>query len=164
MHRPGWLSTAITVICAAFLPACIQGNLQAIKPGISTSAEVRSRLGPPTTEYPNEDGSVTWEYNHQPGGTACHMITFGADQVVLKVEQVLTEANLARVQEGMTKDQVQRLLGRPGAITTFERLGEEVWDWRVAGTLPIEEAHFHVHFDAATGLVKKTSRRVEQKG
>lgn len=164
MSLPKWLSTFVAAVFTAFLPACDRANLQEIKPGISTSAEVRARMGAPAAEYRNEDGTVTWEYNRQPNGIECHMITFGPDQVVLKVEQVLTEANFAKVREGMGRDQIRRLLGRPGSITTFERLNEEVWDWRVAGMIPTEEAHFHVHFDSGSGLVKKTSRRVEPKG
>ncbi|MBS1190143.1 MAG: hypothetical protein H6R10_1935 [Rhodocyclaceae bacterium] len=164
MSRQTWLAAALAALAALFLPACDYGNLKSIQPGITTSAEVRARMGAPAAEYRNGDGTVTWEYNRQPGGIECHMITFGPDLVVLRVEQVLTEANFARVREGMDREQVQRLLGHPGSVTTYERLGEEVWDWRVAGTLPTEEAHFHVHFDVGTGLVKKTSRRVEARG
>jgi hypothetical protein len=161
MSLPNWLSATVAAVFAAFLPACDRANLQEIRPGVTTGPEVRARMGPPAAEYRNDDGTVTWEYNRQPGGVECHMITLGPDQVVTKVEQVLTEANLARIREGMDKEQVRRLLGRPGSINTFERLNEEVWDWRVAGTIPTEEAHFHVHFDTGSGLVKKTSRRVE---
>lgn len=164
MHLPNWLAAAVTAVSAAFLPACDSSNLHSIQAGVSTTTDVRARMGPPAAEYPNTDGTVTWEYNRQPNGIECHMITFGPDRVVMKVEQVLTEANFAKVREGMGKDQVRRLLGRPGSTNIFERLGEEVWDWRVAGTIPTEEAHFHVHFDTGSGLVKKTSRRVEQKG
>lgn len=161
MSLPRWFAVTVAAISAAVLPACDNDNLKSIRPGVSTSAEVQARMGPPSAEYRNGDGTVTWEYNRQPNGIECHMITFGPDRVVTKVEQVLTEANFAKVREGMDRDEVRRLLGRPGAVNTFERLNEEVWDWRVAGTIPTEEAHFHVHFDTGSGLVKKTSRRVE---
>lgn len=161
MTLPRWLAAAAAAVTAAILPACDADNLKSIRPGITTSAEVQARMGPPSAEYRNEDGSITWEYNRQPNGIECHMITLGPDRVVARIEQVLTEANLARVREGMDREQVRRLLGRPGSVNTFERLNEEVWDWRVAGTIPTEEAHFHVHFDTGSGLVKKTSRRVE---
>lgn len=164
MNLPGWLSITIATVCAAVLPACDAVNLKEIRPGVTTAAEVRARMGVPSAEYPNDDGSTTWEYNRQPNGIECHMITVGPDQVVRKVEQVLTEANFARVREGMGKEEIRRLLGRPGSVNTFARLQEEVWDWQVAGTMPNEEAHFHVHFDTGSGLVKKTSRRVEPKG
>ncbi|HJW25781.1 MAG TPA: hypothetical protein VJ576_12865 [Rhodocyclaceae bacterium] len=161
MSTSHWLAAAAAAVAAALLPACDRSNLAAIQPGVTTGAEVRARMGPPAAEYANDDGSVTWEYNRQPGGIECHMITLGPEQVVRRVEQALTEANMARVAEGMGKEQVMRLLGHPGSVNTFPRLNEEVWDWRVAGTIPTEEAHFHIHFDTGSGLVKKTSRRVE---
>ncbi|HZX33025.1 MAG TPA: outer membrane protein assembly factor BamE [Rhodocyclaceae bacterium] len=161
MTIPRWLAATAAAVAAAVLPACDADNLKSIRPGVTTGAEVEARMGPPGAEYGNEDGSVTWEYSRQPNGIECYMITLGPDRIVARVEQVLTEANLARVGEGMDREQVRRLLGRPGSVNIYERLNEEVWDWRVAGTIPTEEAHFHVHFDTGSGLVKKTSRRVE---
>lgn len=164
MNLPGWLSASIAAVAAAVLPACDGINLRDLKLGVSTAAEVRARMGEPSAEYRNDDGSVTWEYDRQPNGIECHMLTFGPDQVLQKIEQALNEANFAKVRAGMSKDEIRRRLGRPGSTTVFERLHEEVWDWRVAGIILTEEAHFHVHFDTDSGLVKKTSRRVEQKG
>jgi len=164
MKTPHWLNVVATTVVAAFLPACYVVNLQELKPGVSSAAEVRSRMGNPAQEYRNADGTVTWEFNRQPNGIDCYMITIGPDQIMQKIEQVLTEANLAKVVAGMDRAEVRRLLGGPGSRTTYQNSQEEVWDWRVAGTIPTEEAHFHVHFDPATGLVKRTSRRVEIRG
>lgn len=164
MSLSTWVTAATAAVAAALLPACDGITLQELKPGVSTAAEVRARMGNPNYEHRNDDGTVTWEFNRQPNGVECHMLTFDANQVLVKVEQVLTAAYQAKVREGMGKDEVRRLLGKPGQVQTFANLHEEVWDWRVAGTIPTEEAHFHVHFDTADGLVKKTSRRVEIKG
>lgn len=157
-------AAAIAAVAAVVLPACDGVNLHELKPGISTAAEVRARMGEPSAVHPNPDGSVTWEYSRQPNGIECHMLSFGPDQVLTRIEQALSEANLARVREGMDKEEIRRLLGRPGWTTVYANLGEEVWDWRVAGTIPTEEAHFHVHFDLAGERVKRTSRRVESRG
>jgi outer membrane protein assembly factor BamE (lipoprotein component of BamABCDE complex) len=161
MKMPRWFNVVTSALAAVALPACDYVNLQELKPGVSTAAEVRSRMGDPAQEYRNVDGSVTWEFNRQPNGIDCYMITIGPDQVVQRIEQVLTEANMGKVVVGMDRDEVRRLLGAPGSKTTYQNSREEVWDWRVAGMIPTEEAHFHVHFDPATGLVKRTSRRVE---
>jgi outer membrane protein assembly factor BamE (lipoprotein component of BamABCDE complex) len=161
MKVPRWLNVVITAVTAAGLPGCDYFAIQELKPGVSTAAEVRSRLGEPVQEYRNADGSWTWEFNRQPSGTDCYMVTIGPDQVMRSIEQVLTEANLARIVAGMDRDEVRRRLGGPGSRTTYSASQEEDWDWRVAGTLPTEEAHFHVHFDPATGLVIRTSRRIE---
>ncbi len=164
MKTPHWLNVVAATLTAAVLPACDVINLQELKPGVSTAAEVRSRMGNPAEEYRNPDGSVTWEFNRQPNGIDCYMITIGPDQILQKVEQVLTEANLAKVTVGMDRAEVRRLLGAPGSKTTYQNSQEEVWDWRVAGMIQTEEAHFHAHFDPATGLVTRTSRRVEVRG
>jgi hypothetical protein len=164
MKVPRWLNVVITAITAAGLPACDYFAVQELKPGISTAAEVRARLGEPANEYRHPDGSVTWEFNRQPNGVDCYMVTIGPDRIMRSIEQVLTEANMAKVVAGMDRDEVRRLLGAPGSKTNYQNTGEEVWDWRVAGMIATEEAHFHVHFDPATGLVKRTSRRVEVRG
>ncbi len=164
MKLPAWIATATAAVAAALLPACDGPALRELKPGIATAAEVRARLGNPGFEHRNDDGTVTWEYNRQPNGIECHMLTFDASQVLVRIEQVLAAEYLARVQEGMDRAAVRRLLGKPGSVQVFDNLQEEIWDWRVAGTIPTEEAHFHVHFNLGDGLVKKTSRRVETRG
>jgi outer membrane protein assembly factor BamE (lipoprotein component of BamABCDE complex) len=164
MKLPAWITTAVAAVSAAFLPACDGINLRELRPGASTAAEVRARMGAPTAEHRNDDGSVTWEYSRQPNGIECHMLTIGADQVLQKIEQALSEASLAAVRAGQSRDDVRRRLGKPAQINVFSNSAEEVWDWRVAGTTPLEEAHFHVHFDTGSGVVKRTSRRVEMRG
>ena len=164
MKLPAWITSAATAIVAAALPACDYFNLQEIKPGVTTQAEVRSRMGEPGFIHWNDDGTATWEYARQPNGSSCYMITFGLDHVVAKVEQVLNDANYAKVRVGMSKDDIRRLLGAPGSKQTFNNLGEDIWEWRIEGMPPMEETYFMVHFDLNTGSVRKTSKRVAAKG
>ena len=164
MKTPNWLATALAALATAILPACDVVNLPAIKPGITSATEVRARLGKPGFEFTNADGSVTWEYSRQPSGTHCYMITIGSNQIVQKMEQVLNDANYAKVRDGMTRDEVRRLFGTPASKTVFTNLGEDIWEWRIEGMPPMEETYFMVHFDLASGGVRKTSRRVEPKG
>jgi len=164
MKLPAWISAAASALVAAALPACDIVNLPEIKPGITTQAEVRARMGEPSFIHWNDDGSATWEYSRQPAGTNCYMISFGPNQVVSKMEQVLDDANYGKVRPGMSKDDVRRLLGAPGSKTPFTNLGEEIWEWRIEGMPPMEETYFMVHFDLAHGDVRKTSKRVQPKG
>lgn len=166
MKLPAWINTATAALAAAVLPACDGFNLQEIRPGITTQAEVRARMGEPSRIHWNDDGTAVWEYNRQPSGVHCHMIGFNRDQIVASVEQVLNARNYARIRDGMSKDDVARLLGSPGRKEVFANLGEEIWEWRVEGLppLPAEEHYFAVHFSLADGGVKKTSQRVEHKG
>jgi len=164
MSLPAWFSAAATALVAAVLPACDFINLPEIKPGQTTASEVRSRMGEPGATYSNDDGSITWEYDRQPNGIHCYMITIGPDQIVQKLDQVLTDANYAKAREGLSKAEVRRLYGRPGSIQQFNNLGEEIWEWRIEGMPPMEETYFTVHFDQSTGVVKKSSKRVVPKG
>lgn len=163
MKLPAWITTAATALIAAALPACDAVNLPEIKPGLTTQAEVRARMGEPGFIHWNDDGTATWEYSRQPSGTHCYMISFGQDHVVTKLEQVLNDASYAKVREGMSKDEVRRLLGAPGSKVTFANLGEEIWEWRIEGMPPLDETYFMVHFDTSNGAVKKTSKRIQQK-
>lgn len=157
------LAAALVPLAAAVLPGCDAVYLGEFKPGVSTAAEVRQRMGAPAAEYANADGSVTWEYNRQPQGVHTHMLTFGADQVLLRIEQVLSDDNYAQLANGMSKEQVQRILGKPGSTMTFPGRREEVWDWKVEGTPP-EEWHFYAHFSADSGLLVGAGKTFVQRG
>ena len=50
-----------------------------------------------------------------------------------------------------TREDIERLLGKPENRTAFHRLGEEVWDYRYATTWHML---LSVHFAADTGKVK----------
>ena len=138
------------------LSACEVFRIEDIKPGVSTAYEVRDRLGAPGAEWPNEDGTLTWEYSQQPEGITCYMITIGQDQIVKAVEQVITETNMGRIQPGWSRDQVRRLLGRHRSVQIFDLKQEEVWDWNIPREYN-DETFFNVHFDRQ-GRVLRTSR------
>lgn len=169
--RPGavmkfttWISAIFSALAALTLPACDFVNLPEIKPGITSAAEVRSRMGEPGFIHNNEDGSETWEYSRQPAGVHCHMISFGRDRIVSRMEQVLTEANYARIKAGQTQAEIRRLLGAPASKAVFKNLREEVWEWRIESLLPGEEKFLNVHFDLESGLVTKGGTRVAPGG
>ena len=162
--KTNWISAALAAISAAILPACDIVILPEIKPGITTAVEVRAKMGNPGFEFRNEDGTVTWEYTRQPAGVHCYMITLSADQVVRKLEQVLNESNYAKAREGMTREQIRRLLGKPANKMVFDNLGEEVWEWHIEGMPHNELTWFNVYFDTGSGLVKKAGKRVEIRG
>lgn len=164
MKFPTWLNAAASALVAAVLPACDGINLQEIKPGITTQAEVRNRMGEPSFIHWNDNGTATWEYARQPNGITCHMISFGTDQVVTRIEQVLNESTYAKITPGLSKDDVRRLLGAPGKKTVFKNLNEDVWEWRIEGMPPTEETYFLVHFDLGHGAVKKTSKLIQPRG
>ena len=133
-----------------------------LRPGVSTVAEVRQKMGNPAMEW-QEGADTVWEFPFTPEGTRNYMLTIGPDGILKAMEQVLTEQNFARVQAGMTREQIRRLLGKPATIVNFPAKPEEVWDWKLPGTAPGEELRFNVHFDLA-GKVTGTSKTPVYRG
>ncbi len=142
------LALLCALLTALGLPGCDYFNVRELKPGVSTATEVNARFGPPQAEWPNDDGSVTWEYSRQPMGAECYMITIGPDRVLRAIDQVLNEATLARVQPGMDGAQVMRLIGRPASRQRFDLKRETVWEWLIdRGGHTGQLLYFTVTFD-----------------
>ena len=133
--------------------------LKKLKPGQTTAPEVRERMGPPTLEWTNADGSQTWEYPRTPNGIVNYMIDFGPDARLRAVRQVLCPEYFARVKEGMSFDQVRRLLGKPAHVYHFTLKQEHVWDWKTPSTSGMDE-FFNVHF-SEDGRVVRTSTNLD---
>ncbi|MBI4755890.1 MAG: outer membrane protein assembly factor BamE [Betaproteobacteria bacterium] len=157
------LTAALCAVLSALgLSACDWFAMKELKPGISTGYDVRERMGTPTLEWRNEDGSLTWEFARTPEGKVNYLITVGPDNIMRSIEQVVTEANFARVQAGMSRDQIRRLLGRPAHVQKLGLKQEEVWEWKYDNPHNAD-MRFYVHFDIE-GRVVTTSRREEPKG
>ncbi|MEJ8796563.1 outer membrane protein assembly factor BamE [Trinickia caryophylli] len=128
-----------------------------LTPGVSGLSDVRRQAGKPDFVWQNEDGSQQLEYPRGPNGTETYRVDIDAQGKFVGVTQILTAGNFARVHVGMTKDEVRRLLGRPGIVAAYALKHEEVWSWRWAsGGYPDEEM-FDVHF-SRDGTVVGTSR------
>jgi outer membrane protein assembly factor BamE (lipoprotein component of BamABCDE complex) len=149
------------LIAAAF-SACDGLALQDLKPGVSTDRDVRNRMGRPTMEWKDADGTQTWEYPRTPEGIVNYMIVIGPDNVLREVRQVLTEENFGSVKAGMSKEEIRRLLGQPAHELYFPLKKEHVWDWKTKVEAGMEW-FFNVHFDD-DGRVVKTSSNFVAKG
>lgn len=149
-------------ILAAVLPACDMVGLHDLKPGVSTAFEVRDRMGAPTMEWTEPDGTRVWEYPRTPEGIVNYMVVIGPDDILREIRQVLTEENFARVVPGMSRDEVRRLLGKPAHEGYFPLKKEHVWDWKTKSE-PGGEKFFNVHFDTQ-GRVVRTSIDFVQRG
>lgn len=140
----------------ASVAACNLG-IQDLKPGISTSQQVRSVLGEPSYEWREPDGSVVWEFAEWRAGLVTYMAEIGPDGVLRALRQVLADEYFAQVRTGMTQAEVRRLLGKPGERMSFPARSEEVWTWRHGPVLPEGIGEFHAHV-APDGRVVATSR------
>ncbi len=92
-------------------------------------AAVLAALGTPTSRYTLPAGAQRLEYATGPYGRTTLMVDLGADGRVTSSQQVLTEANFAKVRDGMPRDEVLRLLGRP-AEKAGEYMNRQTWSWR----------------------------------
>lgn len=140
--------TGIALLAAA----C--ANFSAISPG-TPAPEIQSRFGAPGTVWKNPDGSEVWEYPQGPLGVQTYMIAMGPNQAVREVREVLSEEFLDKVQPGMSRDEVRRLIGKPGETAYFPARDEEVWTWRIK-EFHFRYRRFHALFDRTTGILRST--------
>ena len=125
------------------LAGCDQQRIKELEEGVATEADVRARFGQPDNIWEAGDmaslpqpgaaaepGARTFEYNRQPAGTVNYMITIGQDGKMSALRQVLTPQNFAKVQPGMSMEQVRKMLGKPMKITAYELKQENHYDWR----------------------------------
>ncbi|TAK91957.1 MAG: hypothetical protein EPO06_01695 [Burkholderiaceae bacterium] len=144
------------LLTAALLSACAAWNPMAtLVPGNAIQADVHARLGSPSQIHQDAGGGQTWEYSTQPYGTTCYMASFDASGTLQRLVDALSEDERAKVQAGMTQQQVRRLLGHQRSVEFFRLSGEEVWDWNVTNTGPGIATYFNVHFK--DGKVLRTS-------
>ena len=149
LPRPRTLALIAIVLLAQ---AC--ANFAGISPG-TPAQQIQSRFGAPGTVWKSPDGTEVWEYPLGPVGVQTYMIAMGSNQAVREVRQVLSAEYLDKVQTGMSRDEVRRLIGKPGETAYFAARDEEVLTWR------IQEFHFryrrfHALFDRTTGILRST--------
>lgn len=113
------------------LLGCDQQRIAKLEEGVATEADVRKQFGEPDATYPEPDGGRTLEFSRQPEGQTAYMVTIGADGKMSALRQVLKPADFAKVQPGLDKAQVRRLLGKPAKTARYDlRPDEEHWEWR----------------------------------
>ncbi len=147
------LGLLLAVVGALQLAGCVT---YAPPRPFTTEAETLAAKGEPTRRWTNDDGSSTLEFATQPNGRSCLMVEVDQGGIVLRQWNALSEDNLARVQKGMTHDEVDRLLGQHRSEQVFKQSGEEVWDWNVRNDGPGVGTLFNVHF--IDGKVVRTSQ------
>jgi hypothetical protein len=126
----GVLALAGLAAWAATLAGCDAERIAKLEEGVATEDDVKRQFGEPAAVVTEGDGSRTFEYPRQPEGWSNYFITIGPDGKMSRLRQVLNENNFAKVQPGMDKAELRRLLGRPAKTQTYALKKEEEWDWR----------------------------------
>ena len=166
MDRNFPLSTrALLLACTLFLSACAGYSGSNLKPGVSTLAEVVASMGQPAMVWKNPDGSEQLAYPRGPLGTQTFMAFVGPDGKLQRIDKVLNPAHFARIQLGMSKDQVLRVLGPSGSRWTqfYSRSNLLAWSWLFCNDWNSQE-FFDVMFDATSGLVHSTGQHPNLEG
>jgi hypothetical protein len=132
--------------CAAPGPALVGG--------VSTADDVVRRMGQPAERVQAADGDLIWFYPNQPFGRTMHAVRVARDGRVRSVEQVLTEAHVARVVAGQTtRAQVREMFGPPYQSQFLPRQQREVWTWTMWN---IAEFEYFLHIQMSTdGIVRE---------
>jgi hypothetical protein len=121
------VNRALAAVCAAALFGCATADVhRAVSPGMP-SAEVAAHVGKPTTMGKLADGSAYWDYSRQPYYT--DRVTFGPDDRVREVRNLLAEPNFENLKPGMTLEQVVAIIG-PAYIRNQYANGTTVWTYR----------------------------------
>ncbi|HEX9434495.1 MAG TPA: outer membrane protein assembly factor BamE [Burkholderiales bacterium] len=134
----------IAAAAAIALSACAVDRLpQIAAPGMAAT-ELEARLGKPIAQGVLPGGESYWDYSVQPMGYYNYRVTFGADERVRGVRNLLTAQNIARLEPGMTRAQVAEIVGtslEPGRYAN----GTTSWSYRYddAGVIKL----LHVIFD-----------------
>jgi outer membrane protein assembly factor BamE (lipoprotein component of BamABCDE complex) len=138
------------LILAAFVLTGLAGcvavdQLATLQPG-ATEADATKLAGKPTYVWNNPDGTRTLEYTDQPfNGNATWMVNVDASGKVLS--RALVDIDNAHVPNGMTTEEVRRMLGTPRAVSHFPLPNEDIWDWNMRGHPgDVNLTRFNVHF------------------
>src|SRR5258706_13998628 len=147
---PGLLLLAL----AASLAGC--ANFAAVPSGMPAQ-QVQAKVGTPETVRKNADGSEVWEYPGGPLGVETYMVTLGSDRAVREVRQVLNDETIAKLQVGMSREEVRRMIGKPRYIGFSDYTDEEIWSWRYRAWR-VRTMDLYVQFDRPTVALKRVSK------
>lgn len=143
------------LLAAVTLGGCDHVAQKELRPGVSTVEDVRRLMGKPEMIWEEDSGSQVLEFVRGPAGTETYMVEIDAEGRYLGMKNVLVQETFDRVRPGMVRDDVRRMLGKPGEIGRLPLKQEEVWSWRFAGDYNRPDM-FNVHF-GPDGRVRTTS-------
>lgn len=155
----------LIVLSALLISACAGYSGSNLKPGASTLPEVVASMGEPALVWKNPDGSQQLAYPRGPAGTQTFMAYIGPDGKLQRIEGVLNMAHFARIQAGMSKEEVLRVLGPSGPLwtQTYSISNTLSWSWLFCDSSSLQN-FFDVMFDATTGIVRSTEQRPNYQG
>lgn len=148
-----------TLIFAAIylLTACASYDGRGLALGVATEADVLRVMGEPALRWENPDRSRQLSYPRGPVGVHSYMVYLDPTGRLDRIENVMDLEAFAKVQPGMSRGEVLRILGPsdPGQTVLFTARRELDWGWRYCDDWGAT-AHFYVLFDQDSGFVRST--------
>jgi hypothetical protein len=119
------------------LAGCAGYDGRGLVPGQSTGAEVEKLMGPSQDKRAGPNGETVLWFPRLPSGRVSYAARIGKDDRLIAVEQRLTEANVAKLQLGVSRDSdVRDLLGPPYRVDKFPRQERDAWSYPTEGITP----------------------------
>ncbi len=164
--RPSWAACRglfAALLTGLTLAGCAGLGGPGLQPGSSTRADLDRVLGAPAMSWPEPGGGQQLAYPRGPEGFQTWMARVDAEGRLVGIENVLDMPHFARIEPGMSQEQVLRILGPsyPGWTVYFKARDELVWEWRFCDVYS-EPARFDVLFDGSTGKVRSTMSMTER--
>ena len=149
------MKLSLSILLLSLLAGCASYNGRGLQPGTASLDDVMRVMGQPAMRWQYPDGTMQLAYPRGPMGVHTFMAMFGSDGKLNSIANVLEPKTFARVQQGMTKEQVLRMLGpsEPSWTVYYARRDELAWEWRYCNEWQ-QPARFDALFDASTGRVR----------
>jgi hypothetical protein len=153
----------LSLLAAALLAACASYDGRGLAVGVADEAGIVRTMGQPAMRWTLPDGATQFAYPRGPAGVHTYMVRIDANGKLANIENALTPKTFARVEAGMSGDDVLRLLGpsEPSWTAYFRARDELVWEWRYCNDWH-KLARFDVLFDATAKRVRSTLERDEE--
>ena len=122
----------LNLLCCLVLTGCATYGDSALQPGQSTTTRIEQRLGPPALRWSEASGGETLVYPTGPMGYHTWFFRTNAENMLIERKNVLNSAHFAKIQAGMSEEEVLRVIGPPYPAWTvyFKARDELVWEWR----------------------------------
>ncbi|UCV22863.1 hypothetical protein [Ferribacterium limneticum] len=147
----------VVALLTALLGSCAAYDGFGLQAGAARVEDIERVMGQPAVRWNETDGGETLVYPRGPMGYHTFFVRIDARGNVLSRENVLDTRHFARIQAGMTADEVVRTLGPSVAAWTvyFKARDELVWEWRYCDDWN-EPARFNVLFAGTSMRVRST--------
>lgn len=160
----GPMKMILALSCALLLAGCATSyDGRGLTPGGSSLDDVIQVMGAPAMRFAEPDGGQLLAYPRGPAGYHTYMLRTDPSGLLMSRENVLEPKHFARLRQGMTEDEVLRVIGPPWPSWTvyFAARDELVWEWRWCDDWG-EPARFYVLFDGTSRKLRSTASLTER--